>query len=133
MILHPTEEVIAGTARGRAAPAAAPSVRVETIHGLRARLGVGARSVEHEIDLPDNTIEIRYCRWKALGTWGVPVINTFPAVGGASPTIGSETTQTFTFTFVDSRTSVELRACGVRACKIRGRKSRLSGNWPEVP
>jgi hypothetical protein len=38
------------------------SVCMEAIGGLRARPGVDARSVEHEIDLPYKTAEIGYCR-----------------------------------------------------------------------
>jgi hypothetical protein len=41
--------------------------------------------------------------WQALGAWGVPVITTFPAVTGVTPSRGGGSSQTFTFTFNDTK------------------------------
>ncbi|HYW48373.1 MAG TPA: FG-GAP repeat protein [Bryobacteraceae bacterium] len=41
--------------------------------------------------------------WQALGTWGVPGATTFPAVGGVNPARGAGLSQTFTFTFTDTK------------------------------
>jgi len=41
--------------------------------------------------------------WQAMATWGVPVVATFPTVDGVSPGRGSGTSQTFIFTFDDSK------------------------------
>ncbi|SPF46807.1 putative 6-phosphogluconolactonase [Candidatus Sulfopaludibacter sp. SbA4] len=46
--------------------------------------------------------------WQALGTWGVPVVMTFPTVGGVTPARGSGSAQTFTFTFSDSKGYLDL-------------------------
>ncbi len=41
--------------------------------------------------------------WQALGAWGVPGANTFPAVVGVNPARGSGSSQAFTFTFNDTK------------------------------
>ncbi|HEY2016894.1 MAG TPA: hypothetical protein VGH38_25490, partial [Bryobacteraceae bacterium] len=41
--------------------------------------------------------------WQALATWAVPGFATFPAVAGANPARGNGSSQTFTFTFMDSK------------------------------
>ena len=41
--------------------------------------------------------------WQALGTFGVPGASTFPAVGGVTPPRGNGRSQTFVFTFSDTK------------------------------
>jgi len=41
--------------------------------------------------------------WQALGSWGVPGATTFPSVGGVNPARGAGSSQTFTFTFSDTK------------------------------
>ncbi|SPF53223.1 hypothetical protein SBA4_550007 [Candidatus Sulfopaludibacter sp. SbA4] len=41
--------------------------------------------------------------WQALGTWDVPGAATFPSVSGVNPARGANSSQTFIFTFSDSK------------------------------
>jgi len=46
--------------------------------------------------------------WQALGVWAVPGATTFPSVTGVSPARGAGSSQTFTFTFSDTKGFADL-------------------------
>jgi len=46
--------------------------------------------------------------WQALGTWGIPGATTFPSANAVNPSRGSGSSQTFTFTFSDTKGAQDL-------------------------
>ncbi|SPF45287.1 hypothetical protein SBA4_3350007 [Candidatus Sulfopaludibacter sp. SbA4] len=79
---------------------------IETLYNNpRGSSGRLPQSAERVLEIPQNPAADASANsgWQALGTWGVPTTATFPAAVGVSPGHAANSSQTFTFTFSDTK------------------------------